>query len=85
MKKISSLQNKKRNTMINQLIGCWSNKRKMNMSYREMLLKQIRELELKIAEAQGDKAVLEKELNRLQIAEFEEEMRESSEQRLLKG
>ena len=57
----------------------------MNMSYREMLLKQIRELEIKIAEAQGDKAVLEKELNRLQIAEFEEEMRESSEQRLLKG
>ena len=55
------------------------------MSSREMLLKQIRELELKIAEAQGDKAVLEKELNRLQIAEFEEEMRESSEQRLLKG
>jgi hypothetical protein len=55
------------------------------MSYREMLLKKIRELELKIAEAQGDKAVLEKELNRLQIAEFEEEMRESSEQRLLKG
>lgn len=57
----------------------------MNMSYREMLLKQIRELEIKITEAQGDKAVLEKELNRLQIAEFEEEMRESSEQRLLKG
>ena len=55
------------------------------MSYRELLLKQIRELERKISEAQGDKAVLEKELNRLQVAEFEEDLRETNEQRLLKG
>jgi hypothetical protein len=55
------------------------------MSYRELLVKQIRELERKIAEAQGDKNQLEKELQKLQVAEFEEDMRESADQRLLKG
>lgn len=55
------------------------------MSYRELLLKQIRELEIKIAEAQGDKMQLEKELQKLKVAEFEEDMRESSDQHLLKG
>lgn len=56
------------------------------MSYKELLLKQIRELEIKIAEAQGDRADLIKELNRLQVAEFEEDMRESdNNQQLLKG
>jgi hypothetical protein len=55
------------------------------MSYRELLIKKIQALEEKILEAQNDKLELEKELNRLKIAEFEEEMRESNENRLLKG
>jgi hypothetical protein len=55
------------------------------MSYRELLIKQIRELERKIAEAQGDKAQLEIELNRLKVSEFEEDMREGSDQQFLKG
>jgi len=55
------------------------------MSYKDLLVKRIRELERKIAEAQGDKAQLEQELSKLQIAEFEEDMRESSDQQLLKG
>lgn len=55
------------------------------MSYRDLLIRQIRELETKIAEAQGDKAVLEKELQKLKVAEFEEDMRESNDQHLLKG
>ncbi len=55
------------------------------MSYREVLLKQILELEEKISKDSTLKAALESELNRLRIAEFEEEMKESQEQRLLKG
>lgn len=55
------------------------------MSYREELLKQILELEKKISSDSAQKSALEKELNRLRMAEFEEEMRESQEQRLLKG
>lgn len=54
------------------------------MSYRDILLKQIRELEKKIEEAQGDKVQLEKELQRLKLAEFEEDIRETGQQ-LLKG
>jgi len=55
------------------------------MSYKETLKRQIYDLEQKIKLAQGDKAQLEKELSKLQIAEFEEDMRESSDQQLLKG
>ena len=55
------------------------------MSYRKLLVKQIRELEEKIAEAQGDKVQLEKELQKLKVAEFEEDMRESDDRHLLKG
>lgn len=55
------------------------------MSYRQLLLKQIEELEKKIAEAQGDKAELLNQLNRLQIAEYEEDIRESTDAQLLKG
>ena len=71
--------------MTNQHIECWGNNKRKIMSYRELLLKQIRELEIKIAEAQGDKMQLEKELQKLKVAEFEEDMRESSDQHLLKG
>jgi hypothetical protein len=55
------------------------------MSYRELLLKQIAELERKIVSDTAEKQTLQKELNRLKVAEFEEDMRESSEQHLLKG
>ena len=57
-------------------------------SYKEQVKKKILDLEQRIAKDETEKLQLEIELNklnRLQIAEFEEEMRESSEQRLLKG
>ena len=53
------------------------------MSYRELLLKQIAELENKIASDSAEKEILEKELNRLKLAEYEEDWRETLEQRLL--
>ena len=55
------------------------------MSYREELSKRILELEEKISSDIAQKSALEKELNRLRMAEFEEEMREAQEQHLLKG
>ena len=57
----------------------------MNMSYKDLLLSQIAELEKKIQQAQGDKTTLEAQLKRLMMAEFEESEREVSEQTLLKG
>jgi len=53
------------------------------MSYREDLLKQIAELENKIAFDSTQKEILEKELKRLKLAEYEEEWRETLEIRLL--
>lgn len=53
------------------------------MSYREVLLKQIAELETKIATDSAEKEILEKELKRLKLAEYEEDWRETLEQRLL--
>ena len=53
------------------------------MSYRQLLLKQIAELEKKIASDSSEKEILEKELNRLKLAEYEEDGRETLEQRLL--
>ena len=53
------------------------------MSYREDLLKQIAELENKITSDSTQKEILEKELNRLKLAEYEEEWRETMEIRLL--
>lgn len=55
------------------------------MSYKEILHRQIKELEEKIAQAQGDKAELQNQLNRLKISEFEEDLREENGQQLLKG
>jgi len=57
----------------------------MSMSYRNLLLKQIAELEQKISNDTADKAELEKQLTKLKLAEFEEEMAESNEQQFLKG
>ena len=55
------------------------------MSYRDILKKQIAELEQKIQSSQGEKSELEKQLNKLKLAEFEEDMANESTQTLLKG
>jgi hypothetical protein len=57
----------------------------MSMSYRNLLLKQIAELEQRIANSTADKAELEQQLQKLKLSEFEEDMRESNEQILLKS
>jgi hypothetical protein len=53
------------------------------MSHREVLLKQIAELENKIASDSAEKQDLEKKLKSLKLAEYEEEWRETQEIRLL--
>jgi cell division protein FtsL len=55
------------------------------MSYKDILKKQIRELEEKIASATTEKDELQKQLNKLRIAEFEENIVEDNNQQLLKG
>lgn len=59
--------------------------RKKTMSYREQLQKEIREIEQQILSSQGKKLELEQRLQQLRISEFEEELRESGSQQLLKG
>jgi peptidoglycan hydrolase CwlO-like protein len=49
----------------------------------EALRKQIEELESKIASNIGDVQELKRKLNRLQIHEFEEDLRETDNRRLL--
>ena len=68
--------------MTNHFID-WQNKKRKNMSYREILVKQISELEQKIASDSLEKEVLQKELSRLKLAEYEEEWKETQERRLL--
>lgn len=56
------------------------------MSYKEHIQQKIRELELNIANNIGHVDALKEELKRLQMQEFEEDLRESdSKQVLLKG
>lgn len=59
----------------------------MKMSYIKEIQKQIEELNKRIQQNQGDVAELQSQLNKLLIAEFEEDMREesNSNQQLLKG
>jgi peptidoglycan hydrolase CwlO-like protein len=57
----------------------------MKMSYIKKLQKQIAELNLRIQQNQGDVVELQEKLNKLLIAEFEEDIREESNQQLLKG
>lgn len=64
--------------------GCCDKRRKI-MSYRDILKKQIAELEEKIQSAQGEKSELENQLNKLKVAEFEEDLATESTQTLLKG
>ncbi len=56
------------------------------MSHRDILKKRIKEMELEIANKQGHKEALEKELQNLIMQDFEEEMREDSHRKsLLQG
>jgi hypothetical protein len=55
------------------------------MSYRDELKAKIREVEKRIAKDESEKLQLEIELNKLRLAEFEEDIRETAEQKLLKG
>ena len=57
----------------------------MENSYKRLLKQQIKELEIHIEQSTEKKEELQKELNKLRIAEFEEDMREESIQQLLKG
>jgi hypothetical protein len=55
------------------------------MLYRDEIKSKIRDLEKKIAKDETEKLQLEIELNKLKLAEFEEDMKEEQEQKLLKG
>lgn len=58
------------------------------MSYKEQIRKRIRELEDKIAESNIDRVQLDSlrsELARLNIQDFEEDLRTEGNQQLLKG
>jgi len=59
----------------------------MNMSYIKLLQQQIKELEIHIEQSSEKRENLEAELNKLKIAEFEEELREENNNspQLLKG
>lgn len=53
------------------------------MSYKDVVKKQIRELERQIALAGDEKQELQNELNRLKLSEFEEDLRLNPGQQLL--
>jgi hypothetical protein len=55
------------------------------MSYRDTIKKQIHELEKFIEQAQDNKEMLQRELNRLKIIEWEEDLNHEKNQQLLKG
>jgi prefoldin subunit 5 len=55
------------------------------MSYRDTIKKQIEELEKFIEQAQENKAELQKELTRLKMIEWEEDIAHDRNQQLLKG
>ena len=57
----------------------------MESSYRTYLKNRIRELEDEIRNSSEEKRELELNLQKLKLAEFEEEMREENPQQLLKG
>lgn len=67
------------------MFGDCCDKRKKIMSYKDILKKQIAELEEKIQSASGEKSELENQLNKLKVAEFEEDLATESTQTLLKG
>ena len=60
-------------------------KKSMENSYKKLLKQQIKELEIHIEQSTEKKEDLQRELTKLKMAEFEEDMREDSSQQLLKG
>lgn len=54
-------------------------------NYLEQIRRRISELERSINLGEKEKELLEKELDRLKLQEFEEDMREENELKLLKG
>ncbi len=59
--------------------------RRKNMSYKEYLNKRIKELEQTMSKTSEEKEKVQVELNKLKLAEFEEDMATESDQQLLKG
>jgi len=55
------------------------------MSYKEYLNKRIKDLEQTITKTSEEKEKIQVELNKLKLAEFEEDMATESNQQLLKG
>ena len=55
------------------------------MSIREALKRQIDDLEKRIASDQGDVAALKEALAKLQMQDFEEDLREQDNRQLLNG
>ena len=55
------------------------------MSYKEYLNKRIRDLEQTMSKTSEEKEKVQVELNKLKLAEFEEDMATESDQQLLKG
>ena len=62
-----------------------SKEKNMENSYKRLLKQQIKELEIHIDQSTEKKEDLQRELTKLKMAEFEEDMREDSSQQLLKG
>ena len=78
-------QKVEKNTMIKQH-GVYSEpNRRKNMSYKEYLNKRITDLEQTISKTSEEKEKIQLELNKLKLAEFEEDMATESNQQLLKG
>ena len=59
--------------------------RRKNMSYKDYLNKRIKDLEQTMSKTSEEKEKVEVELNKLKLAEFEEDMATESNQQLLKG
>ncbi len=59
--------------------------RRKNMSYKEYLNKRIKDLEQTMSKTSEEKEKVQVELNKLKLAEFEEDMATESNQQLLKG
>jgi cell division protein FtsL len=55
------------------------------MSYKDYLNKRITDLEQTISKTSEEKEKIQLELNKLKLAEFEEDMATESNQQLLKG
>jgi hypothetical protein len=54
-------------------------------SYKDLLKKQIKDMEERILKDESEKYQLQLELNKLKLAEFEEDLKESDNRQLLKG